>query len=219
MERLSFHLPNEKYVTFNCNENLANVCERAGQKNSKLEAFFQLCQECPQSRQYTYQEIPEHFVWHSGEGVWKVRKKGKRVGRLNSSHYSTGELWYLRMLLSRVRGPTCFTDIRTVEGVTYNTFGETCGALGLLNDDNEWHEAIRENAETAMPYQLRSLFVHIIVNCQVSDVNKLWRSNWKCMSEDILLKRKKLTGQQNLQLSNEDLQNYTLAGDMNLDLE
>lgn len=74
------------------------------------------------------------------------------------------------MLLSRVRGPTCFKDIQTVEGVTYNTFQEACGALGLLKDDNEWHEAIQENVSTAMPSQLRSLFVHIIVNCQVSDI-------------------------------------------------
>lgn len=183
VERLSFHLPNEKYVTFTNNDNLMNVCRRAELKNSKLEAFFQLCRDCPNARIYTYQEIPEHFVWDSVECTWRIRKKGNRLGRLNSSHYSTRELWYLRMLLSRVKGPRCYSNLRTVDGVTYNTFQEACGALGLHNDDNEWHEAIKENAETAMPYQLRSLFVHIIVNCQVADVYKLFLTNWRCMSE------------------------------------
>lgn len=129
-------MPNEKYVTFNNNDNLLNVCRRAEQKNSKLEAFFQLCRDVPDARVYTYQEIPEYFVWDSTECAWKFRKKGTRIGRLNSSHYSTGEIWYLRMLLSRVKGPRSFTEIRTVDGVTYNTFQEACGALGLLNDDN-----------------------------------------------------------------------------------
>ena len=145
VERLSFHLPGEKYVTFNSNQNLANVCRQAGQKNSKLEAFFQLCQDSPNVRKYTYQDIPEHFVWDSGQCTWNVRKRGQRIGRLNSSHYSSGELWYLRMLLCRVHGPTCFKDLQTVEGITYNTFQEACGALGLLKEDNEWHEAILEN--------------------------------------------------------------------------
>lgn len=212
VERLSFHLPNEKYVTFNSTENIENVCRRAEHRNSKLEAFFQLCRDFPTARIYTYQEIPEHYVWDSGQCAWNLRKRGKRVGRLNSSHYSTGELWYLRMLLCRVRGPTCFQDLRTVEGVTYNTFQEACAASGLLNDDNEWHEAILENVPTAMPHQLRTLFVHIIVNCEVGDVYKLWTSHWKAMAEDILVKRRKLNGDQHLTLSDEDLQNYTLAG-------
>ena len=45
VERLSFHLPNEKYVTFNNNDNLENVCKRASYKDSKLEAFFKLCRD------------------------------------------------------------------------------------------------------------------------------------------------------------------------------
>lgn len=212
VERLSFHLPNEKYVTFNSNDNLANECRRAGYKNSKLEASFHLCRENSDARQYTYQEIPEHFVWDSGQCKWRLRKKGQEVRRLNYSHYSTGELWYLRMLLCRVAGPKCFRDLRTFEGTTYNTFQEACGAMRILNDDNEWHEAILENILSAMPYQLRSLSVHIIVNCQVSNTLRLWTTHWRPMSDDILAKRRKMTGKKQISLSDDDLQYYTLAG-------
>ncbi|XP_074366716.1 uncharacterized protein LOC141707443 [Apium graveolens] len=50
-------------------------------------------------------------------------------------------------------------------------------------------------------------------NCfvQVGDVYKLYMENWRCMSDDILLKRRKLTGRQNLELSDDDLRNYTLG--------
>lgn len=116
------------------------------------------------------------------------------------------------MLLSRVRGPTCYNDLRTHAGVVYNTYAETCSALGLLHDDGEWHETIKENAETAMPYQIRSLFVHIIVNYKVSDVYDLWITHWRSMSEDILVKRRNLTSTPNLELTDQELQNYTLAG-------
>ncbi|KAK1393527.1 hypothetical protein POM88_012583 [Heracleum sosnowskyi] len=112
VERLLFHLENEKPVTFKATDNLKNVCKEAAQKNSKLEAFFQLCRDNADARKYTYQEIPEHFVWHSDVGEWRPRKRGRQVGRLNSSHYAAGELWYFRMLLSRIPGPTCYEDLR-----------------------------------------------------------------------------------------------------------
>ncbi|XP_074370042.1 uncharacterized protein LOC141711481 [Apium graveolens] len=100
---------------------------------------------------------------------------------------------------------------RMKNGVKYNTFQEACGALGLLNDDNEWNEAIKENVDTAMPHQLRTLFVHIIVNCQVGDVYKLFLTHWSCMSDDILLKQRNVTGRHNLELSEEELKYYTLG--------
>lgn len=180
--------------------------------------MFELCRTRPESRRFTYQEIPEHYVWDSGKCIWKERKKGQCVGRLNSSHYTAGELWYLRMLLCRVKGPTCFSDLGIVDGITYNTFQEACAASGLLNDDNEWHEAILENVSTTMPNQLRSLFVHIIVNCQVSDVLKLWKSHWRSMADDILPKQRNLCSNPKMMLSDEDLENYTLRGNHSLSI-
>ena len=54
------------------------------------------------------------------------------------------ETYSLRMLLHHVRGPTCFQDLRTVNGIVMNSFQEACQKLGLLEDDSEIESAMRE---------------------------------------------------------------------------
>ncbi|XP_074364102.1 uncharacterized protein LOC141704837 [Apium graveolens] len=94
---------------------------------------------------------------------------------------------------------------------TDNLKKEAYFALGLLNDDKEWHEAFLENSSAAFPIHLRHIFVHIITNCNVSDIRKLWNSHWEPMSVDILRKRRELTGVPSLTLTQEELEYYTLA--------
>lgn len=48
------------------------------------------------------------------------------------------------MLLTKVRGPTSFEALRTVNGVLFNSFRDACKEYGLLDDDKEWHEIIAE---------------------------------------------------------------------------
>ncbi|XP_074377754.1 uncharacterized protein LOC141719277 [Apium graveolens] len=115
------------------------------------------------------------------------------------------------MLLLRNKGATSFRDLRTINGRTYNTYKGTCEVLGLLKDDNQWHSVLRENAESGMPFQLRSMFVHILTNCPVADPLKLWTDNWKFLSDDILYNKWKKSGNVELKLSDADLENYTLA--------
>ena len=43
-----------------------------------------------------------------------------------------------------IKGPRNFAEIRTVNGIVYETYQETCYALGLLDNDKEWHDAILE---------------------------------------------------------------------------
>ncbi|XP_074379518.1 uncharacterized protein LOC141720795 isoform X1 [Apium graveolens] len=54
VERLPFHLENGKYVTFKSTDSLDYICQQAAKRNSKLEAFFQLCQENVDARKYIY---------------------------------------------------------------------------------------------------------------------------------------------------------------------
>lgn len=56
------------------------------------------------------------------------------------------------------------------------------------------------------------MFVHILTNCPVADPLKLWTEHWKTMSEDILYSKRKAADNQNINLSEHDLENYTLAG-------
>lgn len=191
VQRLSFHLPNQKNCTFRAEEPLAKVVAREKFKSSQLEAFFALNAIDSDARKYTYDEIPQHYVWNEADSLWNTRKRGSQIGRLYYTHHSTGELWYLRLLLTKVRGPKSFKCLRTVNGRLCSTFHEACKEYGLLDDDNEWHQVMQQCSSCGFPPQIRQLFVHIIVNCRVTDLNKLWTDHREHMMDDILLKRRK----------------------------
>ena len=42
------------------------------------------------------------------------------------------------------RGVKSFDELKNVNGVQYMTFSETCLALGLIDDDEEWSRAMQE---------------------------------------------------------------------------
>ena len=131
---------------------------------------------------------------------------------MSEVHATAGELLYLRMLLMRQKGATSFQDVRTFEGRVYETFKDACAAMGLLQSDNQWHDALLENAHSHLPNQLREMFVNILAYCSVSDPLALWSSHWRLMSEDILIKRRHATNNNELTLSDSEIQNYALAG-------
>nr|XP_017227571.1 PREDICTED: uncharacterized protein LOC108192683 [Daucus carota subsp. sativus] len=212
VERLPFHLPGQKNCTFHAGESLERVVEREIERPSKLEAFFFLNRVDPTAHQYSYDQIPQHFVWNDTLRKWTARKRGQQIGRLSYTHHSSGEIWYLRMLLTKVRGPTSFEDIRTVNGVLLPSFRDACKEYGLLDDDKEWHDVLDQCAVGGLPPQIRQLFVHIIVNCKVTDLANLWNNHWKQMVDDILQQRRMLSENRNLQLNDLQLQFYALAG-------
>lgn len=212
VERLPVHGPGEKNVTFRSGDNLEEVAEKARVKNSKLEGWFVANRTLPNAGNYTYTEFPEAFTWKADQGKWKIRERGNVVGRLSDVHTSAGETFFLRMILMQRKGATSYRDLRTVNGKVYNTFKEACDALGLLKDDKQWHVALSENAVSAMPKQLRELFVHILTNNSVADPLRLWQNHCHSMSEDILLNIRRLTNNDTLQLSESEIQNLTLTG-------
>ncbi|KAK1396040.1 hypothetical protein POM88_005903 [Heracleum sosnowskyi] len=212
VQRLSFHLPGNKSCTFKSNESLDKVVARERMKCSQLEAFSLLNTIDTTARQYTYDEIPQHYVWNDSDNVWNMRKRGKQIGRLFYTHHSTGELWYLRLLLTKVRGPTSFQCLRTVNGKVYPNFQEACKAYGLLDDDNEWHQVLQQCSASGFAPQIRQLFVHIMVNCRVTDLRKLWDAHCKDMIDDILMIRRKQLKRPHLLLNEKQLEYYALAG-------
>lgn len=213
VERLPVHVPGGKSVSFKANQkNLEQIATQANARKSKLEAWFVANRTIPGAREFTYQEFPRGFTWQPRTCSWKQRQRGMVIGRLSEVHASSGDAFYLRMLLMRNKGSTSFTDLRTVAGIVYGTFKEACNALGLLKNDNQWDEALGENSHSAFPGQLRAMFVHILTNCPVADPGKLWRKHWTSMSEDILYSKRKQTGNQTLDLSAHEVENYALAG-------
>lgn len=102
-------------------------------------------------KKYLYDEIPQHYVWNEADRIWTLRKRGKKIGRLSYTHHTSGELWYLRLLLTKVRGATSFESLRTVNGQLFNTYQEACKEYGLLDDDKEWHQVLQQCSVSGFP--------------------------------------------------------------------
>ena len=59
------------------------------------------------------------------------------------------------MMLGSCKGPTSFEDIRTVANIQYPTYREACFAMGFLQDDREYVEAIKEAKDWGTTNYLR----------------------------------------------------------------
>jgi hypothetical protein len=99
-----------------------------------------------------------------------------------------GELFckvYVRLLLTAVKGATSFEHLRTVNGDLKPTFKEACIALGLLSDDNEWHQCLEEAGHMATGHQLRVLFITILYECSPSNPRHLWDTHKHRLCDDL----------------------------------
>lgn len=153
---------------------------------TKLTAWFDANRMYPEARQYTYLEFPEHWTWHADGKYWAPHRNDRgKVGRIANVGPNQGEVFYLRMLLHIVKGAQFYHDLRTVAGQQYPTFRAACEALGLLGDNREWSYAMSDAASWALPYQLRQLFVTLLLFCQVSSPLKLFDEYAQLMEDDI----------------------------------
>jgi hypothetical protein len=67
----------------------------------------------------------------------------------------------------------------------YNTFQDACEARGLLEGDNEWNLLFDEAIVSASAYQLRQLFVTVVLLCSVGNVHALFDKYWLYFVDDI----------------------------------
>jgi hypothetical protein len=96
------------------------------------------------------------------------------IGRLLYVPPQAGERWYLRLLLSNFPGATSFADLRTIHGVTHNTFREACVAAGLLEDDRHWILCFEEASLWQTGRHLRDLFILCLLHGDISQPITLW---------------------------------------------
>lgn len=186
VERLSFHLPDEQHVVFNDDDPLDVVIERPSIRKTKFLAWMDANRIYPEARSLSYPEFPGKFVWHSEGRVWSPRKRGFALGRLYHVSPGAGERYYMRTLLNFVKGPVCFEDIRTINGVLHPTFKEACYALGLLGDDREYIDGIEEASFWASGFYLRKLFAMLLLSGSVSRPPTLFEKTWHLLSDDVL---------------------------------
>ena len=87
-----------------------------------------------------YTEMPLHFIFDAKLQKWHKRQRGgdKVISRIYTVHPNEHERYFLRILLLHVCGAKSFEDLRTIDGITYNSFKDAFNALGLLSDDTEY---------------------------------------------------------------------------------
>ncbi|XP_023916072.1 uncharacterized protein LOC112027653 [Quercus suber] len=211
VQRLSFHNEDKQPVVFEDTNYFNNVVDKPDIGKSKFTEWMKANALYEEARELTYSEFSTKWVWHRRDKEWKLRKSGRCIGRIYYAHPTSGEWFYLRMLLNVIKGARSFEEMRTINNVVYPTFRSTCYALGLLDDDKEWHEALNHASYWALGKQLRELFVTMLIFCEVADPYKLWTSNWQLLSEDILHHQRTVLQYDNLHLDDFQLQNYALC--------
>ncbi len=187
VQRLAVHLPEQQHVTFRDDDDLQNIVERANTRLTTLTAWFQENTENIAAREYKYIDFPTNYTWNIPHRRWNLRKTAATaIGRLYMVQPLEGERYYLRILLTHVKGATSFDHLKTVNGYVCGSFKETCILLGLLQDDVEWDACLSEASKIKAGQQLRHLFAMILLFCQPVVPEKLWDNHKLALCEDIL---------------------------------
>ena len=152
-----------------------------------MTAFFDYNRLHADGRIYLYHEFPAHYVYHKkrGERRWTPRQRGFAIGRMYHCSPVAGEKFYLRLLLTVVRGPRSFESLRTVDDQLYATFKAACVARGLLEDDNEWISCFTEASRFSSGSSLRTLFVTALIHGDITAPNLLWEQFRNSICDDL----------------------------------
>ena len=75
----------------------------------------------------------------------------------------------------------------------YPTYREACFAMGFLQDDREYVEAIKEAKDKGTTDYLRKLFVLILLTGAMSKPEEVWNQCWHWLADDIAYQYTKST--------------------------
>lgn len=184
--RLPFHLPGKQQLVYGADDDIENVLNKPSVSSSMFLGWMLCNQQYEQARQLTYVEFPTKFVWKLEDRRWEPRKIGFSIGRIHAVSPTLGEPYFLRILLNKVKGPKSFEEIRTVNGHECVTFRDACYALGLLEDDKEYIDAIEEASYAGSGYYLRHLFSTMLTSNSLSRPSFVWDNTWQFLSDGIL---------------------------------
>ncbi len=185
VERLQYHLPNMQMVLFDDDDDVQEVVTRSTISRMMLTKWFKTNQELKVARSLTFDQFPQQWVWNRKLKRWTMCKRGFAIGRMYYAHPTSGERYYLRMLLNCVKGATSYEHLRTMDGTEHDTFKNACIAMGLLANDNEWDQALEEDGVWALGRQLRDMFASMLMFCEVTNPRQLWDAHWESLSDDI----------------------------------
>ncbi|XP_058742091.1 uncharacterized protein LOC131614535 [Vicia villosa] len=211
VERMYYHLVGEQAVYYADHARMENVLEKATVTESMFTAWFVANGKYEDARSLAYGQFVSRFVYEKKSRTWKPRKKGFTIGRLIWVPPTTGELFYLRLMLTVVKGPLTYEEIRKVDDTQFDTFRDACFAMGFLEDDREYIGAIREASEWGSGHFLRKLFVVMLLSSAVNRPAHVWNETWGLLSDGLLHQQRQLAHNKDLELTEDQLKNLTLT--------
>ncbi|XP_015965367.1 uncharacterized protein LOC107489113 [Arachis duranensis] len=208
--RLPFHLEDEQPVVYGETSNVNDIVKRAISHKFIFLGWMTANISYPYARNLTYAEFPTKFVWKDDSLKWFPRKKGFAIGRLTHVPTANTEEYYQRLLLNTQKGCMSLRDIRTVGGIIYATYRDACFALGLLQDDKEFIDTIKEASSWASGSYVRRLFVILLTSKNISRPEHVWDRCWHQLSDDILYRQRAVMNIRELTMLDDEIKQLCL---------
>ncbi|RCV18220.1 hypothetical protein SETIT_3G282400v2 [Setaria italica] len=95
-----------------------------------------------------------------------------------------GDRYYLRVLLTHVRGATSYDSLKTWCGITYDTFRAAAEAMGFVDTNKSLDDCVTKCAMVRFPSSLHRLFATIMVFCECANIRHLWDKHYESLAED-----------------------------------
>ncbi len=111
VEHLQYHLPNQQMVLFDDDDDVQEVAARSTISRRMLIEWFKTNQESEATRSLMFNQFPQQWVWNWKLKQWTMRKRGFAIGHMYYAHPTSGERYYLRMLLNCVKGATSYEHL------------------------------------------------------------------------------------------------------------
>ncbi|GJY82215.1 putative PIF1 DNA helicase/replication protein A1-like protein [Tanacetum coccineum] len=211
VERLPFHLKDEQSVIFYASESIDYALDKSSVNETKFESWMELNKTDTFAQTLLYGDLPRFYAWNQKNRAWTKRQRGVCLGRIHHVPSSWGELYYLRAILNKIKGPMEWDDLKKVDGVLYPTYRDACHARGLLQDDKEYIDDILEARLWGMGDYLRSIFVMLTMTDSMSRPEIVWEKTWHVMAEDVLSVERKKQNDPDLKLSDTQRKNICLT--------
>ena len=164
---------NEKHYLFFCKEKLQTdvmvYFERPQQMEEMLlQDFFKdyiYTTKNPTPRARASGQVHDVTLESNGNTVYIVERKHiqKPVVRIHKTSQQVGEEFYIRLLF-KYKSARCFSDLRTVNGVVYETFVHAAIAEGLVSDYDTLVNILDEMCLESNGRRLRSAFATLTLH-------------------------------------------------------
>ena len=159
---------------------MRTILERASHEHTTLTAYFEanahLGDFGVEAQKYTYQEFPQHLTWKTNGKKWLIwRQRDPAIGHMFFIPPTASEQFYLWTLLTVVKEVKLFDDLCQYNSdEPYLTFYTACIVQGLLEDDGEWSQCLKEASLMQTGTCLHHLFMTILLFCTPSQPDQLW---------------------------------------------